>query len=79
MKNINPILDLKDYNKVLDEISVGKPLFITDNGKEKYEILDIEEYVRINAVIKLMRELSKGASLISSLADIDEVEKILGV
>ena len=79
MKNINPILDLKDYNKVLDEISVGKPLFITDNGKEKYVILDIEEYERINAVIKLMRELSKGASLISSLADIDEVEKILGV
>ena len=79
MKNINPILDLKDYNKVLDEISVGKPLFITDNGKEKYEILDIEEYVRINAAIKLIYELSKGESSISSLTDIDEVEKILGV
>ena len=79
MKNIKPILDLKDYNKVLDEISVGKPLFIIDNGKEKYEILDIEEYVRINAVIKLMSELSKGESSISSLTDIDEVEKILGI
>ena len=79
MKNINPILDLKDYNKVLDEISVGKPLFITDNGKEKYEILDIEEYVRINAAIKLIYELSKGESSISSLTDIDEVEKILGI
>lgn len=79
MKNINPILDLKDYNKVLDEISVGKPLFITDNGKEKYVILDIEEYERINAAIKLIYELSKGESSISSLTDIDEVEKILGV
>ena len=79
MKNINPILDLKDYNKVLDEISVGKPLFITDNGKEKYVILDIEEYERINAAIKLIYELSKGESSISSLTDIDEVEKILGI
>lgn len=34
MKNIKPILDLKDYNKVLDEIRVGEPLFITDNGKK---------------------------------------------
>lgn len=79
MKNIKSISDLKDYNKVLDEIRVGEPLFITDNGKEKYEILDIEEYVRINAVIKLMRELFKGESSISSLTDVDEVEKILGI
>lgn len=79
MKNIKPILDLKDYNKVLDEIRVGEPLFITDNGKEKYVILDIEEYERINAAIKLIYELSKGESSISSLTDIDEVEKILGI
>lgn len=47
--------------------------------EKKYVILDIKEYERINAAIKLMSELSKGESSISSLTDIDEVEKILGI
>ena len=47
--------------------------------EKKYVILDIKEYERINAAIKLIYELSKGESSISSLTDIDEVEKILGI
>ncbi len=77
MKNIKPISDLKDYNKVFDEIRVGDPVFIEENGREKYVILDINEYERTKAVIKLISELSKGTS--SSLTNIDEVEKILDI
>ena len=81
MKNIKPISDLKNYNKVLDEIRVGEPVYITDNGIKKYVILDINEYERTNAAIKLISELSKGekSAYEKGWTDIAKVEKILGI
>jgi prevent-host-death family protein len=39
---------------------VGEPVFLTRNGRGKYVILDIEDYSRTQASIKLMAELEKG-------------------
>lgn len=60
MPNIKPISDLRNYNEVLRDISEGKPVFLTKNGRGKYAILDIHEYERMRASLELMSRLSEG-------------------
>ena len=60
MPNIKPISDLRNYTEVLQDVSVGAPVFLTKNGRGKYAILDIHDYDRIQATIQLMNELAKG-------------------
>lgn len=44
MANIKSVTDLKDYMNVLEDVKVGEPVFLTENDRVKYVILDIEEY-----------------------------------
>ena len=60
MPNIKPVSDLRNYTEVLRDIAVGEPVFLTKNGRGRYAIVDMEEYEKTKAVIKLMGELSKG-------------------
>ncbi len=61
MPNIKPVSDLRNYNEVLKDIDVGQPVFLTKNGRGKYAILDIREYEKTQAGLKLMGELLKRA------------------
>ncbi|MBQ7700282.1 MAG: type II toxin-antitoxin system prevent-host-death family antitoxin [Clostridia bacterium] len=81
MPNIKPVSDLRNYNDVLRDIAVGEPVFLTKNGRGRYAIVDIEEYEKTQAIIKLMTELSKGERSGNEKGWIDaaEVEKNLGV
>ena len=81
MPNIKPISDLRNYTEVLRDISVGEPVFLTKNGRGRYAIVDMEEYEKTKAIIKLMGELSKGeqAGKEKGWTDFAEVEKMLGV
>lgn len=81
MPNIKPVSDLRNYNEVLRDITVGEPVFLTKNGRGRYAIVDITEYERTMAVIKLMGELNKGESEAKQKGwiDIVDVEKLLGV
>lgn len=60
MPNIKPISDLRNYSEVLRDVSVGAPVFLTKNGRGRYAILDIQEYEKTRAALKLMSELNKG-------------------
>jgi len=60
MPIIKPVSDLRNYTKVLRDISVGSPVFLTKNGRGKYVLLDMEEYEKTQASIKLLAELAKG-------------------
>ena len=60
MPNIKPISDLRNYSDVLRDVSVGAPVFLTKNGRGRYAILDIQDYERANATLKLVDELAKG-------------------
>lgn len=60
MPNIKPVSDLRNYNKVLKDVTVGEPVFLTKNGRGRYAIIDIADYERTQATIKLMSELAKG-------------------
>ena len=60
MPIIKPVSDLRNYAEVLKDISSGSPVYLTKNGRSRYVILDMEDYERKEAVIKLMAELEKG-------------------
>ena len=60
MPQIRPITDLRNYNEVLRDVAVGAPVFLTKNGRGRYAILDIQDYEKIQATLRLMGELAKG-------------------
>lgn len=81
MPNIKPVSDLRNYNEVLRDIAVGEPVFLTKNGRGCYAIVDITEYERTKAIVKLMGELNKGetSDKTNGWKDISDVERMLGV
>lgn len=44
MPNIKPISDLRNYGKVLSDVAVDSPVFLTKNGRGEYAVLAMEEY-----------------------------------
>ena len=47
---------------VLHDAAVGAPVFLTKNGRGRYAILDIQDFEKTQATIRLMNELAKGRS-----------------
>ena len=60
MPSIKPVSDLRNYNEVLRNVSIGRPVFLTKNGRGRFAIVDIEEYEKTQATITLLSELAKG-------------------
>lgn len=81
MPNIKPVSDLRNYSEVLHDVSVGTPVFLTKNGRGRYAILDMEDYEKTQATLRLMSELAKGRE--SGERDgwltLEEVEESLGL
>lgn len=56
---IKPISALKDYNKVVSEITPGNPVHLSKNGYDAYVIMMSEDYERqlaIKEVNSLLQE-----------------------
>jgi prevent-host-death family protein len=81
MPNIKPISDLRNYNEVLRDIAIGEPVFLTKNGRGKFAIVDINEYEKLKASLKLMSQLAQGeqAGKEKGWMTIGKVEKELGI
>jgi len=60
MPEIKPVSDLRNYSEVLRHIAVGSPVFLTKNGRGRYVLLDMDDYEKMHANVKLMSELAKG-------------------
>ncbi len=60
MPNIRPVSDLRNYTKVLRDVTEDSPVFLTKNGRGRYVIIDIKEYEKAKAALQLMDELGKG-------------------
>ncbi|MGN0656611.1 MAG: type II toxin-antitoxin system Phd/YefM family antitoxin [Ruminiclostridium sp.] len=77
MPNIKPVSDLRNYTDVLRDVDSGEPVFLTKNGRGRYVIIDIDEYEKINATLKLMSELEKGerSAREKGWIDFSEIEK----
>jgi len=66
MPNIKPVSDLRNYNEVLRSCQVGEPVFLTKNGRGRYVLLDIQEYEKQQAVIKLLSKLAEAEDTIKA-------------
>ncbi|HEY5561055.1 MAG TPA: type II toxin-antitoxin system prevent-host-death family antitoxin [Clostridiaceae bacterium] len=66
MPNIKPVSDLRNYNNILRSCQIGEPVFLTKNGRGRYVILDIEEYEKQQAVMKLLSKLSEAEDIIKT-------------
>jgi prevent-host-death family protein len=60
MPNIKPISDLRNYTEVLHDVAVGAPVFLTKNGRGRYAIVDMQDYEKTQATLRLMNELARG-------------------
>ncbi|MCQ9210453.1 type II toxin-antitoxin system Phd/YefM family antitoxin [Granulicatella seriolae] len=60
MENIMPVSDMRYYNQKLSDVSVGSQVILTRNGKAAYAVVDIEEWRKTQATLRLFEELQKG-------------------
>ncbi|MBQ9329811.1 MAG: type II toxin-antitoxin system prevent-host-death family antitoxin [Oscillibacter sp.] len=60
MPNIKPISDLRNYTEVLHDVAAGAPVFLTKNGRGRYAIVDMQDYEKAQATLRLMNELARG-------------------
>ncbi|HJD15945.1 MAG TPA: type II toxin-antitoxin system prevent-host-death family antitoxin [Candidatus Enterococcus stercoripullorum] len=81
MPNIKPISDLRNYNNVLNDVTVGAPVFLTKNGRGKYAILEMKDFEKTQATIRLMSELAKGrkSGEETGWLALEAVEETLGI
>lgn len=81
MPNIRPVSDLRNYGEVLREVAAGEPVYLTKNGRGRYALLDITDYEKAQATIKLLSQLAEGdrAGREKGWLSIEDVEKSLGI
>ncbi|MEQ6376319.1 type II toxin-antitoxin system Phd/YefM family antitoxin [Bacillaceae bacterium S4-13-56] len=79
--NIKSVSDLRNY-EVLKDITVGEPDFLTKNGRDRFAIVDIGDYEKIQATIKLLSKLLEAEEAIKTgvewLSE-EDIKKDLGV
>ena len=59
MPTLLPVSDLRDYNEILKKCQPGEPVFLTKNGKKMFVLIDIEDYERDQAELRLLRKLEE--------------------
>lgn len=81
MSNIKPISDLRNYSAILHDVTVGAPVFLTKNGRGRYAILDMQDFEKTQATLRLMNELMKGrkSGERTGWLTLEAVEKNLGI
>lgn len=81
MPKIKPVSDLRNYNKVLEEVAEYSPVFLTKNGRGEYAIIEIDEYEKMTAQIKLLTMLlnSETKGNTEGWLSHNEIKKSLGI
>lgn len=80
MTNILPVSDLRNYNEVLKNCQKGEPVFLTKNGRGRFVVLDIEDYERDRAEMKLLRKLQEAEEAVQDgegWLSLDEVKALM--
>ena len=81
MANILPVIDLKNYNEVLKNCRKGEPVFMTKNGRERFVVLDIEDYGREQAEKKLLVKLQEAEEAVKDgkgWMSMEELKELVG-
>ena len=83
MINIRPISDLRNRFSEIEHLvlSQEEPVFLTKNGRGRYAILDMQDFEKTQATLRLMNELAKGrkSGEEKGWLSLEDVEKKLGV
>lgn len=81
MPNIKPISDLRNYTEVLKEVRMNQPVYLTQNGRGAYAIVDMKELDKLKAAIELFTKLEEGerSAREKGWLSADEVEAALGL
>ena len=66
---------------VLRDTAVGAPVFLTKNGRGRYAILDMQDFEKTQATLRLMNELVKDrkSGEEKGWLTLEAVEKNLGI
>ena len=59
MPTLLPVSDLKKYNEILKKCQPEEPVFLTKNGKKMFVLIDLEDYERDQAELRLLRKLEE--------------------
>ena len=67
--------------RLLHDVAVGAPVFLTKNGRGRYVILDMQDFEKTQATLRLMNELAKGrkSGEEKGWLTLEAVEKNLGI
>ena len=67
--------------RVLHDVAVGAPVFLTKNGRGRYAILDMQDFEKTQATLRLMNELVKDrkSGEEKGWLTLEAVEKNLGI
>lgn len=84
MPNIKPISDLRDYTAVINEVTYGNRVYLTQNGHGQCAIIDMKELDELDkqkALIQLMNKLNEAELSIREEGTIsaEDLEAELGV
>lgn len=60
MPAIKPISELRNYNTVLREVTDEILVFLIKNGRDRFTIVDVRAYERLNTELALMSALAEG-------------------
>ena len=60
MPAISPISELRNYNTVLREFTDEILVFLIKNGRDRFTIVDVRAYERLNTELALMSALAEG-------------------
>ncbi|MCB5286156.1 MAG: prevent-host-death protein [Candidatus Cloacimonetes bacterium] len=81
MPTIKPISELRNYNRVLREVTVDSPVFLTENGHGRFAIVDIRAYEKLRTELDLISALVDGEATArkEGWVSLDAAKQQLGV
>ncbi|MDO5128186.1 MAG: type II toxin-antitoxin system prevent-host-death family antitoxin [Eubacteriales bacterium] len=82
MPNILPVSDKRNYNEVLKNCQVGETVFLTQNARGKFVVMDFADYEREKCEKKLLMKLQEAERAVkdeSAWMSLDELKKSVGV
>ena len=81
MASILPVSDLRNYNEVLKNCHKGEPVYLTNNGRGRFVVMDIEDYERERAEKKLLVKLQEAEEAVKEekeWLDLNELKALMG-
>lgn len=81
MENTLPVSDLKNYNEVLKNCHKGEPLYLTEDGRVRFVVMDFEDYESDCAEKNLLLKFQEAEEAVKDgegWLNLDELKALVG-